>query len=80
MNNDILNFLSCIESKIIKKETPVKDYIIDNSFSMEYGARPIKRYISRVIETMLAKEIVAGDINQDRKYVMDVENNQLIIK
>ncbi|MBQ7275617.1 MAG: AAA family ATPase [Bacilli bacterium] len=58
----------------------VKDYIIDNSFSMEYGARPIKRYISRVIETMLAKEIVAGDINQDRKYVMDVENNQLIIK
>ena len=58
----------------------VKDYIIDNSFSMEYGARPIKRYISRVIETMLAKEIVAGNINQDRKYVMDVENNQLIIK
>ena len=60
--------------------TKVKDYIIANSFSMEYGARPIKRYISRVIETMLAKEIVAGNINQDRKYVMDVENNQLIIK
>jgi len=58
----------------------VKNYVIDNSFSLEYGARPIKRYISRVIETMLAKAIVKGELDQTRKYIVDVENNQLMIK
>ena len=58
----------------------VKDYVISNSFSKEFGARPIKRYISRVIETMLAKAIVAGEIDQNRKYIVDVENGTLVIK
>jgi ATP-dependent Clp protease ATP-binding subunit ClpB len=58
----------------------VKDYVIKESFSMEYGARPVKRYIQRVIETMLAKAIVSGQIDEKRKYIVDVENNQLVIK
>ncbi|MBO7078777.1 MAG: AAA family ATPase, partial [Bacilli bacterium] len=58
----------------------VKDYVIKESFSLEYGARPVKRYIQRVIETLLAKAIVSGEVDQSRKYIVDVENNQLVIK
>jgi len=58
----------------------VKDYIIENSFSREYGARPVKRYIQRVIQTLIAKKIVAGEIDQSRKYIVDVQNDILVIK
>ncbi len=58
----------------------VKDYIIKESFSMEYGARPVKRFIQRVIETMIAKAIVSGQIDQNRKYIIDCVNDQLVIK
>lgn len=58
----------------------VKDYVIDNSFSFEYGARPIKRFIQKEIETRLARAIIEGSIDKTRKFIVDVENNQLIIK
>ena len=40
----------------------INNYVIDNSFSLEYGARPVKRFIQREIETLLAKAIIRGDI------------------
>ena len=54
--------------------------MIDSSFSLEYGARPVKRFIQKEIETLLARAIIEGKIDQSRKYVIDYENNQLIIK
>ena len=64
----------------IEFTSAVKDYIIKESFSMEYGARPVKRFIQRVIETMIAKAIVSGQIDQNRKYIIDCINDQLVIK
>ena len=58
----------------------VNDYIINNSFSIEYGARPVKRFIQREIETLLARAIIKGDIDKNKLYTVDCENNQLIIK
>ena len=58
----------------------VKDYVIENSFSFEYGARPIKRFIQKEIETKLARAIIEGTLDRTRKFIIDVENNQLIIK
>ena len=57
-----------------------KDYIIDNSFDEKYGARPIKRYVSRNVETLLAKEIINEHIKYGNKVIIDVENNNLCIK
>ena len=64
----------------IEFTSAVKDYIIKESYSMEYGARPVKRFIQRVIETMIAKAIVSGQIDQNRKYIIDCVNDQLVIK
>ena len=57
-----------------------KGYIINSSYSHEYGARPIKRFIQREIETVLAKAIISGEIIPNTKYLVDVENEKIIIK
>ena len=57
-----------------------KQFIIDSSFSPEYGARPLKRFIQKEIETLLAKEIIKGKLLPERQYIIDVVNDQFIIK
>ena len=57
-----------------------KQYILDNSYSPEYGARPIKRFIQKEVETLLAKAIISGEIDPSRKYTVDVKDQKLYIK
>jgi len=57
----------------------VKEYILDNSFSLQFGARPIKRFIQNNVETLIAKEIISGHVNTTDKYVVDYQNNQIVI-
>ena len=57
-----------------------KKYILDNSYSPEYGARPIKRFIQKEVETLLAKAIISGEIDPSRKYTVDVKGQKLYIK
>ena len=39
-----------------------KDYVIDNGFDPNYGARPLKRFIQRKIETLIARKLIADDV------------------
>ena len=57
-----------------------KKYIIDSSYDEKYGARPIKRFVSRNIETLIAKSIINEDIKYDSDVVIDVNNDELYIK
>lgn len=57
----------------------VKEYILNSSFSLQFGARPIKRFIQNNIETLIAREIVEGRVNTTDKYVVDYEDNQVTI-
>lgn len=57
----------------------VKEYILDNSFSLQFGARPIKRFIQNNVETIIAKEIISGNVNTTDKYVVDYQNNKIVI-
>ena len=50
----------------------LKKYILDESFDFEYGARPIKRYIQKHIETFVATKIFKNEINPNTPYVLDV--------
>ena len=58
----------------------LKQYIIDSSFSYDYGARPIKRFISKEIETIVATKIVDESIKPNDHVLLDYENNQIVIK
>ena len=57
----------------------VKDYVLDNAYSFEFGARPIKRFIQNNIETIIATEIINGKIDTKHKYVMDYVDNKLVV-
>jgi ATP-dependent Clp protease ATP-binding subunit ClpB len=54
-----------------------KSYIIDNSFDPIYGARPLKRYVQKTIELMVAKIIIKDEIEMDKTISIDVINNEL---
>ncbi len=77
--NDINNRLSDKKIKISLTDN-AKDYIINNSYDEKYGARPIKRFISRNVETLIAKEIINDKIKYNSDIVIDVNNNQLAVK
>ena len=57
-----------------------KDYVLDNSYDEKYGARPVKRYVSRNIETLIAKAIINEEIKYNSKVIIDVKDNNLVIK
>lgn len=63
----------------VKFTSNLKQYIIDRSFTFEYGARPIKRFIQREIETEIAKAIISGEITTEKSYIIDVQNDKIII-
>jgi len=49
-----------------------KKYVIDNGYDPVYGARPLKRYLQKHVETQAAKIIVAGEISEGDEIVIDV--------
>ena len=78
--------ISDIEKRLDDKKiklnltSAAKDYIINNSFDEKYGARPIKRFVSRNLETLLATEIINDNIKFGETVNIDVKDDQLIIK
>ncbi len=58
----------------------VKEYILNSSFSLQFGARPIKRFIQNNIETLIAKEIIEGHVNTTDKYIVDYVDDKVTIK
>ena len=54
-----------------------KELIIDNGYDPVYGARPLKRYLQGTAETLIAKEILAGNLDTGTTLVLDAENGQL---
>ena len=79
MLNELANRLKQDRLNIVFTDR-AKQFVIDSSFSHEYGARPIKRFIQKEIETMLAKEIIKGALVPERPYIVDVVNEQFVIK
>ena len=54
-----------------------KNLIIDNGYDPVYGARPLKRYLQSAAETLIAKEILAGNIAAGSTLVLDAEDGRL---
>lgn len=56
------------------------DFILNASFSPQYGARPVKRYISHKLETIISKMIIRGDVMDGDTIVVEVEADDLSVK
>jgi ATP-dependent Clp protease ATP-binding subunit ClpB len=57
-----------------------KEYIAVNGFDPIYGARPLKRYIQRNIETKLAREIIAGKVRDHSQVEITTEENEIRLR
>ena len=64
----------------IKLTDKAKDFIIENSFEESFGARPIKRYVTHNIETMLANKLIKDEIKRNSTITVDAENDNLTLK
>ncbi len=69
------------ERKItVQLSEQARDFIAREAYDPVYGARPLRRYLQQHVETPLAKEIIAGRLLDGQEVIIDIENNQLIIK
>ena len=56
-----------------------KDLMIKEAYDPVYGARPLKRYISNNIETILARKIIGGQIKPGDRVKIDSQDDQIVI-
>ncbi|MDD6221765.1 MAG: ATP-dependent chaperone ClpB [Lachnospiraceae bacterium] len=54
-----------------------RQYVIDNGFDPQYGARPLRRYLQRTVDTLAARQILAGNISEGDTIEIDLENGLL---
>ncbi len=84
--NILDKIINDINKRLIDKKLTItltdnaKKYIIDNSYDEKYGARPIKRFVSRNIETLVAKAIINEEIKFGDHIIIDTQNDHLYIK
>lgn len=59
---------------------PAKNYIIDHGYDPVYGARPLKRYLQKNVETLVARMILADKLGVNQKVTIDVDGEQLVAR
>ncbi|MBE6124340.1 MAG: AAA family ATPase [Erysipelotrichaceae bacterium] len=76
-------FIGELNNRLSEKEifleitSRAKDEIVNQGFQVDYGARPLKRFIQRNVETLLAKKIIMDD--SIKRYLLDFEDGKFII-
>lgn len=72
--------LEAIEITIEATENALQK-ILDESYNVQYGARPVKRYIQSTLETKLSRMIIAGEVGEKDKLTVDPdENGEIVIR
>ena len=82
LDNIIKNIELRLSDKLIKINLTdnAKKHIIDASYDESFGARPIKRYVSKNIETLIANNIIKDKIKYNSTITIDVNNDEYFIK
>jgi ATP-dependent Clp protease ATP-binding subunit ClpB len=56
------------------------DYLADQGYDPQFGARPLKRLIQKEIVNVLSKKILAGDIDKSKPVLVDVFDNTVVFR
>ncbi|WP_374696585.1 ATP-dependent Clp protease ATP-binding subunit [Spiroplasma endosymbiont of Polydrusus formosus] len=70
---DTKNILISYSEKVLEK-------ILNEGYDREFGARPIKRYIQRNLESLIAHAIIAEKVQEGKSYTIYIVNNEMVIK
>ena len=54
-----------------------KEFVVEGGYEPMYGARPLKRYLQKHVETMVAKQILAGNVGMGDEIVLDEKDGAL---
>ncbi len=57
-----------------------KAFIGENGYDVQFGARPLKRYVRQTVETLVAKKIIEGNISEGDTLTVDLDNDEIIIR
>jgi ATP-dependent Clp protease ATP-binding subunit ClpB len=76
---EIENRLKDVDLKINLTDK-ARTQLINDGYDINYGARPLKRLVSRTIETMLSKKIIAGQVKPGDTVTIDYQDNNYMIK
>ncbi|MBQ5849498.1 MAG: ATP-dependent chaperone ClpB [Lachnospiraceae bacterium] len=60
----------------IEVSEQAKKYIVDNGYDPVYGARPLKRYIQKYVETLAARQILSGNVSQGDTIMIVLDENK----
>ena len=63
----------------LKLTDEAKKYLIDNGYDQVYGARPLKRFVQKKLETLIARSILSEQIKPNSEIVVDCKENKLFI-
>ncbi len=63
----------------IKLTPAAKDYIVENGYDPAYGARPLRRYLQKTVETLSAKLILSGNVDAGDEIVIDVDASEGLV-
>ena len=83
---DINILLAELNERLAEKELHVsltdaaKAFVTEQAYDPSFGARPLKRYLQKNVETLLAKKILRGDVHMGEEIVLDVKDDALYIQ
>ena len=86
IKNIVVKMLKELQNRLKEQQIDIlisedaKEFIAINGFDPIYGARPLKRYIQRNIETKLAREIIAGRIHEQSSVEIIKEDGEVTLK
>ena len=75
-----------IEKRLADKQLHInltdkaRNYIVENSYDERYGARPIKRFVTKTVENLIANEIINNDVKFNSTITIDANDNLYIAK
>ncbi len=62
----------------VKLDAKAKEWVADRGYDPVFGARPLKRFLQRHLETRLARALIAGEIGEDSVLIFTVEKDELV--
>ena len=76
------DFLKDLENKKlhISYTEDVAKFILNKGFNDKFGARPLKRTIAKNIEDLISLKYIKGELSENQKYILDLENNKIVLK
>lgn len=78
-------FVGKLRSRLKEKNLDIEvtpaamDYLVEHGYDPNFGARPLRRYVTDTLETPVAKAILKGDINEGDVIRADVKNGEIVV-